>query len=57
MSEYGYSQRIHEAKAKRQAVLARVRAQRAQTHKKTVNEWKRLGAIISGSDLKRRYSL
>ena len=44
------------AKAKRQAVLARVRAQRVHAYKKTVAEWKQLGAIVSGSDLKKRYA-
>jgi hypothetical protein len=44
------------AKAKRRAVLERVRAQRVRAYKKTVNEWKQLGAIISGSELKKRYT-
>ena len=44
-----------EAKAKRQAVLGRVRAQRAQAYKKTVAEWIEVGAIIRGSELKERY--
>jgi hypothetical protein len=43
------------AKAKRRAVLERVRAQRAQTYKKTVTEWVQAGAIIRGSALKERY--
>ena len=43
------------AKAKRQAVLERVRAHRAQTYKKTVAEWVQAGAIIRGSTLKERY--
>lgn len=50
-----YSERASEAKTKRQAVLQRVRAQRAQAYKKTVSEWMKDGAIIRGSDLKRRY--
>jgi hypothetical protein len=44
-----------EAKAKRQAVLQRVRAQRAQTYKRTVSEWIEVGAIVRGSELKERY--
>jgi hypothetical protein len=44
-----------EAKAKRQAVLGRIRAQRAQTYKKTVVQWIESGAIIRGSELKERY--
>jgi hypothetical protein len=44
-----------EAKAKRRAVLERVRTQRAQVHKRTVAEWQQVGAIIRGSELKRRY--
>jgi hypothetical protein len=43
------------AKAKRQAVLERVRAQRAQSYKKTASEWIEVGAIIRGSELKERY--
>ncbi len=44
-----------EAKAKRQAVLERVRKQRAQAQKRTVAEWVQKGVIIRASDLKRRY--
>lgn len=62
MTEYGfppvqktYSERMREAKTKRQAVLGRVRAQRAQAHKKTVSELVQTGAIFRGSDLKKRY--
>jgi len=44
------------AKAKRRAVIQRVRAQRAKVCKKTVAEWRQLGAIITGSDLKKRYA-
>ena len=43
------------AKAERRSVLERVRAQRAQTQKKTVQEWLHAGAIMRGSDLKKRY--
>ncbi len=45
-----------EAKARRQAVLNRVRAHRAQAYKKTVAEWIQVGAIIKGSELKKRYA-
>jgi hypothetical protein len=45
------------AKAERRAVLERVRAQRAQAYKKpTVQEWIHAGAIIRGSELKKRYT-
>ena len=43
------------AKAKRRAVIQRVRAQRAQAAKKTVAEWVQVGAIFRGSELKKRY--
>jgi hypothetical protein len=43
------------AKAERQAVLQRVRAQRAQVYKKRVSEWIAGGAIMRGSELKERY--
>ena len=43
------------AKAERQAVLQRVRAQRAQASKKSVAEWMKTGGIIRGIDLKERY--
>jgi hypothetical protein len=62
MTEYGfphpnqeYSDRVREVKAKRQAVLARARAQRAQTYKRTPAELIHAGAIIRGSQLKERY--
>jgi hypothetical protein len=45
------------AKAERQAVLERVRRQRAQAYKKSVNEWVQAGAIIRGSELKKRYQI
>jgi hypothetical protein len=54
-SQSPLSAAAQEAKAKRRAVLERVRAQRAHAYKKTVSEWKRLGAIISGSELKAQY--
>ncbi len=44
-----------EAKARRQAVLARVRKQRAQVYKRTVQEWMQVGAIMRASELKERY--
>ncbi len=44
-----------EAKAKRQAVLDRVRKQRAQVAKRTVAEWMEDGVIIRASALKKRY--
>jgi hypothetical protein len=44
-----------EAKAKRQAILERVRGQRAQAYKRTVAEWIEIGAIIRGSEFKERY--
>jgi hypothetical protein len=43
------------AKAERQAVLERVRVQRAQASKKSVAEWMKTGGIIRGTDLKERY--
>ncbi len=49
--------RVQEAKAKRQAVLARVRKQRAAAHKRTVHEWMQEGFIIRASELKERYSV
>jgi hypothetical protein len=54
-SQSPLSAAAREAKAKRQAVLARVRGQRAQAYKKTVTEWIEMGAIIRGSELKERY--
>ena len=44
-----------EAKAKRQAVLERVRKQRAAAHKRTIAEWMQVGAIMQASELKKRY--
>ena len=49
------SQAAQEAKAKRQAVLQRVRAQRAATYKRTAAEWMQDGEIIRTSELKKRY--
>ena len=43
-----------EAKAKRRAVLRRVRAQRAAAQKRTVSDWIQAGAIIRGSELRER---
>ena len=44
-----------EAKARRQAVLQRVRTQRAAAAKKTAAEWMQEGVIIRASELKERY--
>lgn len=60
MTAYGFPRpqmlkSVQEAKAKRQAVLQRVRAQRAQAHKRTVAEWMQAGQIIRASDLKTEY--
>ncbi len=44
-----------EAKARRQAVLDRIRKQRAQAQKRTVHEWMQDGAIMRASELKERY--
>jgi len=49
------SARAQEAKAKRQVVLRRVRAQRAQTYKRSVTDWMQEGVIIRASELKERY--
>ncbi len=46
---------VQEAEAKRQAVLQRVRKQRAQTHKRTVQEWIDIGLVMPASELKKRY--
>jgi len=54
-SQSPLSAAAREAKGKRQAVLQRVRAQRAQAYKKTVSEWMEVGAIIRGSELKERH--
>ena len=51
------SARVQEANAKRQAVLDRVRKQRAAAQKRTVQEWIQEGMIIRASALKKRYSL
>lgn len=45
------------AKAKRQAVLQRVRAQRARVYKRTVADWEAVGAIMRGSELKEKYQV
>jgi hypothetical protein len=44
-----------EAKAGRQAVLDRVRKQRAVAYKRTVQQWIQVGAIIRASELKKQY--
>ena len=43
------------AKEKRQAVLDRVRKQRAQAQKRTVANYLHAGVIIRASDLKKQY--
>ena len=43
------------AKAQRQAVLHKVRTQRAVANKRTVAEWVQEGAIVRASELKNRY--
>ncbi len=60
MTAYGFprpqlQKSVQEAKAKRQAVLQRVRAQRAQAYKRTAAEWMEEGVIIRASELKKRY--
>ena len=56
MSNYGRShtqhitERVRQAKAKRQAVLQRVRKQRAAVHKRTVTAWVQEGVIMRASD-------
>jgi hypothetical protein len=54
-SQSSISAAAREAKAKRRAVVERVRAQRVKAHKRTVAEWIQAGAIIRGSDLKEQY--
>jgi hypothetical protein len=54
-SQSPLSAAAREAKARRQAVLRRVRTQRAQSYKKTVAEWIEDGVIIRGSELKEQY--
>ncbi len=49
------TQRVQEAKTRRQAVLQRVRTQRAAAVKKTVAAWMQEGVIIRASELKERY--
>jgi predicted esterase YcpF (UPF0227 family) len=50
------SQAARAIKAKRQAVLERVRKQQAQVHK-TVQDWMDEGLVIPASKLKGRYSV
>jgi hypothetical protein len=45
-----------EAKAKRQAVLQRVRKQRVQAYKRTVAEGMEEGVLVRASELKERYT-
>jgi hypothetical protein len=42
------------AKARRQALLHRVQAQRAEVYKRTVADWMKEGLIIRASELKER---
>jgi hypothetical protein len=46
---------MQEAKARRQAVLQWVQAQRTATHKRTVADWMLDGTIIRASELKDKY--
>ncbi len=60
MTAYGFPspqapKSVQEAKARRQAVLQRVRAQRAAAAKKTAAAWMGEGVIIRASELKERY--
>jgi hypothetical protein len=50
-----YMKHLQEAKARRQAVLQRVRKQRAQVAKRTVAGWMQDGVVIRASELKERY--
>ncbi len=47
------TQRVQEAKARRQAVLQRVWTQRAAAAKKTAAAWMQEGVIIRASELKK----
>ena len=49
------TQRVQEAKARRQGILQRVRTERAAAAKKTVTAWMQEGVIIRASELKERY--
>jgi hypothetical protein len=40
------------AKARRQAVLRRVRTQRAAVHKRTIADWMKEGLVMTGIQLK-----
>ena len=62
MTQYGFpkpqvpqSAGVREAKARRQAVLQRVRRQRAAANKRSVADWMQEGQIIRASELKERY--
>lgn len=44
------------AKARRQTVLRRVRAQRAATYKRTMADWAKAGFLITGSELQTKYA-
>ncbi len=50
-----YAERVQEAKARRQAVLERVRKQWAQAYKRTVADWMNEGLLMPASKLKERY--
>ncbi len=49
------SEAARQAKAKRQAVLERVRKQRAAAQKRTAQEWMQEGSLIRASELKKQY--
>ncbi len=44
-----------DAKAKRRAVLERIRKQRAAAYKRTAQEWIDIGLVMPASKLKERY--
>ena len=49
-------QSVQEAKARRQAVLQRVRAQRAHAYKRTAEELIQDGVLVRANELKERYT-
>jgi hypothetical protein len=50
-----YAKQVQEAKAKRQAVLTRVRKQRAQTQKRIAQAWMQEDLIIRARELKEQH--
>ncbi len=52
---HAVTQAARAAKAKRQAVLDRVRKQRALAHKRTVQDWMDDGLVMTATELKKRY--